>query len=138
VQVEKAQCPKLADGWEVTTEEAKDAATKRLLRGVLFTPGRDNASDWRLYVSLKDKAGTLVDERLLEQSQASSCMSGGETELNVKAGTLVLKVTDCLKPRGCPNPAKVTLTVTVSAADQEIKSEEKILKDPGYRGCKGE
>jgi hypothetical protein len=138
VTVDAAACPKVADKWDVTTEEAKDSATRRLLRGVLFTPTGDNGANWKMYVSLKEKSGALVAEKILEQTNDSSCMSGGETELKVKGAALVLKVTDCLKPRGCPNPAAVTLTVTVSAADQTIGAEEKILKDPGYRGCSGE
>jgi hypothetical protein len=134
VTVDAAACPKIADGWTVTTEEAKDPATKRLLRGVLFA-----GSDWRLYLSLKEKSGALVAERVLNESSDSSCvMGGGEAELKVKGSALLLKVTDCLKPRGCPNPAAVTLVITLSAADQAIKDEEKILKDPGYRGCGGE
>ena len=138
VTVDAAACPKLAEKWDVVSEEAKDSATKRLLRGVLFTPSSDNPSNWKLYVSLKEKSGAPIAEKILAQTEASSCTSGGETELNVKGSTLVLKVTDCLKPRGCPNPAAVTLTVTVSATDQTIKNEEKILRDPGYRGCAGE
>lgn len=135
VTVDAAACPKVADGGEVTTEEAKDSTTKRLLRGVLFS----GSSDWKLYASLKEKSGALVAERVLVESKDSACaMGGGEPELKVKGATLLLKVTDCLKPRGCPNPAEVTLVITLSAADQSIKDEEKILKDPGYRGCAGE
>lgn len=137
VQLDAApSCPRLVEGWSVTTVEAKDA-TKRTLRGVLFSPG-SSSDEWKLYVSLREKTGTLVAERVLEQAKDTRCVSGGGNELRVKAGTLVMKSTDCQMPRGCPNPGDGTTSVTVSALGQELAVESKVLKDPGYGGCRGE
>ena len=136
VKVEAGACPKVTEGWSVKTDEAKDAS-KRTLRGVLFVPD-DQGHEWKLYVSLKEKSGVLLAEEVLEQSKDSPCLYGGDSELKAKGATLVLKSSGCMKSRGCPNPGEATVTVTVSAVDQVIKTEGKVLKDSGYAGCRGE
>lgn len=56
----------------------------------------------------------------------------------MRGATLVIKSTDCAKPRGCPNPGAATVSVTLRAVDQTINVTGKVLKDPGYEGCRGE
>lgn len=129
-------CPRVADGWSVTTNEVK-VANKRTLRGVLFTSS-ERESTWKFYASLREKSGALISERVLLQHQDSPCVYGGENELQAKGATLVIKSTDCAKPRGCPNPGAATVSVTLSAVEQTIAVATKVLKDPGYEGCSGE
>ncbi|MDP1827063.1 MAG: hypothetical protein Q8L48_27565 [Archangium sp.] len=133
---EAAACPAFATGWSAATEEVK-VAQKRTLRGVLFDPD-DREDEWKFFATLREKNGAVISELALRQGADSPCLYGGRNELTAKGATLVLKSTDCLKPRGCPNPGEATISITVSAPDGGIETLGKTLVDPGYRGCRGE
>jgi hypothetical protein len=136
VQVDAAACPSLADRIEVKTAEAKDAE-KRVLRATLFAT-TDERDSWLLHLSWRDKSGALLAERLVAEIDAAGCMYGGTAEVSAKAGAILVKTVDCMKSRGCPNPGPATVAMTFTAAADTIADEVKVLKDPGYKGCKGE
>lgn len=139
VQVDAEACPALKDHWVASTVEAKDAE-KRTLRAVLFqsTSQRDEAQ-WLAVLSVRDAAGATVAERVAKQDyDTSGCVYGGEAELKAKGAAVVLKTTDCARPRGCPNPGAATTSVVFELKDKEITPAVTVLKDPGMKGCSGE
>lgn len=115
-------CPTFDGAWKPTTVEAKG------LRAVLF----QSADEWRVFLRAGDVA---LDGK---QHELSGCAAGGTGALKVKGGAIVLTTTDCLKPRGCPNPGLATTAVTFTLKDKEIVHDVKVLKDEGMKGCSGE
>lgn len=136
VEVEKAACPVVLDGWTASTLEVKDA-DKRTLRGVLFQPKLED--QWRLFLTVRDAAGAPIAARDTKESEVSGCIYAGTAELKAgKGGALVVKTSDCARPRGCPNPGLATTQVTFALKGTEIADTLVVLKDIGMRGCSGE
>lgn len=138
VQVEDPEsCPTNVEGWSATTHEAKDAE-RRLLRGTLFQSS-GQVEEWRLFVSLRDKSGVLLTERVLVESSATRCLQGGDAKLKAKGPSLIVRTEDCAMPRGCPNPGAGTTELTVSAeGDAGLLVQDEVIASPGYGGCRGE